>query len=63
MSRVTLLAELEHLTQAARMRRMVDAGRAAISDARMRATLEELASGGFYERGLSLQACYEVYEV
>ena len=58
MSRESLLAELEHLTHAARMRRMVDEGCVAINDARIRATLEELASGGFYERGLSLQACY-----
>jgi hypothetical protein len=58
MSRETFLAELESLSDAARMRRMVDEGRASIHDSTIQMRLEELSRGGFYERRLSLQSCF-----
>ena len=59
MSAVTdLLRELESVTHIARMRRMVEVGRAAKTDARMAQVIAELERGGFYERMLALQSCY-----
>ena len=58
MSRETFLAELESLSDAARIRRMVDEGRASIHDSSIQLLLEELSRGGFYERRLSLQSCF-----
>ena len=53
-----LLVQLESLTHSARMRRMVEVGRAALVDPAVKAMLDEMAGGIFYERGLSLQSCY-----
>lgn len=58
MKRASLLAELEAMTHSARMRRMVDVGRAALGNSAVKAMLDEMERGGFHERGLSLQSCY-----
>jgi len=52
-----LLSDLRGLTHNARMRRMVEVGRAALTDASAARTLEELGGRGFYERRLALTAC------
>ncbi|HVU70287.1 MAG TPA: hypothetical protein VHD63_24375, partial [Ktedonobacteraceae bacterium] len=53
-----LLQELETLTHAARIRRMVDVGRATIHDPQAAATVAILEQGEFYERFLALHACF-----
>jgi hypothetical protein len=58
MSPAELLRELEPLTHAGRMRRMVELGRAAARDSESAATLAALEAGGFRERHLALQSCY-----
>ena len=57
MDRQSLLAELEHLNDSGRMRRMVEVGRQARTDPRAAAALAEMARGRFYERRLAVQAC------
>src|SRR6266516_352016 len=57
MSPAELLRELEALTHADRMRRMVEVGRSAAADPEIASTLASLAAGGFYERYLALQSC------
>lgn len=58
MSRTNLLTELESLTHSARMRRMVEHGKLARGDSAARQVLDELRTGGVYERRLAVQACY-----
>jgi hypothetical protein len=53
-----LLAEVEPLSHAARVRRMVEVGRLAATDPTVSATLAELERRGHYERYLALQACF-----
>jgi hypothetical protein len=53
-----LLRELERLTHAARMRRLVDVGRLSATDRSARSTLAALERSGPYERALALQSCY-----
>src|SRR5204862_533238 len=53
-----LLHELEPLTHDARIRRMVELGRAATHDQAVAATLEALGRGGTFERMLALHACH-----
>ena len=57
--RVTaLLRELEKMAHSARMRRMVELGRQARTDAGIVTLLDELAAGDFYRRSLAVQSCY-----
>ncbi len=58
MTPAELLRELEPLTHAAQMRRMVEVGRAAARDSEAAATLAALEAGGFRERYLALQSCF-----
>ncbi len=59
MSAADLLHELEPLTHDARIRRMVELGRAAAAhDPAVAATLEALSRGGVHERMLALHACH-----
>ncbi len=51
-----LLAQLETMTHAGRVRAMIDLGRR--SDTESQAILTELAQGGFYERFLALYSCF-----
>src|SRR5881409_838179 len=53
-----LLRELEPLAHDSRMRRMVEVGRLAASDASVAATIAALEQGEFYQRWLALQACF-----
>src|SRR4051812_5157462 len=53
-----LLRELEALPYDARMRRMVDLGRLAKSDASVADAIALFERGGFYERWLALTSCY-----
>lgn len=53
-----LPAELEPLTHAARMRRMVEVGRLAARDAGVADAVADLEQRGFYERSLALQSCF-----
>src|SRR5262249_44232951 len=57
MKRADLLRDLEKLTHAERVRRLVEIGRRSLGDARLRVTLDELERGGSYERRLVLHAC------
>jgi hypothetical protein len=52
-----LLQECESLTHSGRMRRMVELGHLAATDASIQTTLEVLAQGEVYQRFLALQAC------
>jgi hypothetical protein len=58
MTPAQLLDELETISHDARMRRMVEFGRAARHDAETSAALAELERGSFYHRLLALQACH-----
>src|SRR3954469_12425880 len=58
MSPAELLHELEPLTHDARIRRMVELGRAAAHDPAVAATLAALGRGGTFERMLALHACH-----
>lgn len=58
MSPAELLHELEPLTHDARIRRMVELGRAAAHDPAVAATIEALGRGGVHERMLALHACH-----
>ncbi len=53
-----LLRELDSLPFSGRMARMVEIGRASLEDAGLRELLAEWEQGEWYERFLSLQACY-----
>src|SRR5258707_1147873 len=53
-----LLQELETLTYAARIRRMVDFGHTATHDPQLAATLTILEQGDFYERFLAIYSCF-----
>lgn len=53
-----LLRELEPLTHDARLRRMVELGRASRRDPRLAATLRDLARTDVYGRMLALAACF-----
>ena len=53
-----LLRDLDASNHDARMRRMVEVGKLAASDASVAKTLAGLAEGGFYERLLALQSCH-----
>lgn len=53
-----LLKELESLPYDARVRRMIELGRAAKSDAAVAAVITLFERGGFYERNLALHSCY-----
>jgi hypothetical protein len=53
-----LLQECERLTHSGRMRRMVEIGQLAASDASVAETLTVLAQGDMYQRILATQACY-----
>ncbi len=53
-----LLRELDGLTHAARMARMVEVGRQEAGDGSVARTIGALAGGGFYERRLALQSCF-----
>ena len=54
----TLLRELDTLSHDRRMRRMEEVGKQAARDPEAAATLAALEQGDFYQRLLSLQACY-----
>ena len=54
----TLLRELDATTDDIRMRRMVELGKLAATDAAIAKTLDALEAGGFFERMLALQSCY-----
>lgn len=58
MTREDLLLELAMLSHVARMQRLVDVGREALSNAAVAAVLQELACGEMHERGFVLQACH-----
>src|SRR3954471_13078280 len=58
MTTAELLHELEPLTHDARIRRMVELGRAAAHDPAVAATLAALGRGGTFERMLALHACH-----
>lgn len=53
-----LLRELETIPHGARMRRMVEVGRAAAKESQAADTIATLARAGFYGRLLALQSCY-----
>ncbi|HET8840288.1 MAG TPA: hypothetical protein VFN35_02420, partial [Ktedonobacteraceae bacterium] len=53
-----LLQELEALTYAARIRHMVNFGRAAIRNSQLAATLTTLEQRNFYERFLAISSCF-----
>jgi hypothetical protein len=53
-----LLQEFESLPHAARVRRMIELGHFAKSDADVAATITLFERGSFYERGLALNSCY-----
>src|SRR5436190_19786954 len=53
-----LLRELESLPYDARMRRMIELGRLAKSDADLATLITSFEHGDFYERGLALNSCY-----
>lgn len=57
-----LLHELETLPHAARIRRMVELGRAAAHDSDITSTLTTLEQGNFYERFLALHSCFGSYD-
>ena len=57
-NRVQLLAELRSLSHDARVTRMIALGRAARSDKKAQALLNELWSGEVYERRLVLKSCF-----
>lgn len=52
------LRELESLSHDARMRRMIETGRAARRDREAATLVAALAKGDFYQRLLALQSCY-----
>jgi hypothetical protein len=58
MNPTRLLRELESLPHDARVRRMVELGRLAKSDASVAAAITLFERGGFYERWLALNSCY-----
>jgi hypothetical protein len=57
-----LKQQLESLTYQNRVRRMVELGRQALSDATVRDVLNSLEQGDFYERLLALNSCYGSYD-
>src|SRR5262249_23514649 len=56
MTREELLAQLETMTHAGRVRTMIELGRSNIAE--NQAIFEELEKGDFYERFMSLYACF-----
>lgn len=54
----TLLRTLEPLTHQGRMQQMVQIGRQSRDNKNLASTLNQLALGDFYQRYLTLQACY-----
>lgn len=57
-----LKQQLESLTYRNRVRRMVELGRQASTDATVRGILDSLEQGDFYERLLALNSCYGSYD-
>lgn len=57
-----LKQQLELLTYRNRVRRMVELGRQASTDATVRGILDSLEQGDFYERLLALNSCYGSYD-
>ncbi len=53
-----VLREVEGLTHAARMARIVEVGRQETGDGSVARAISALAGGGFYERYLALQSCF-----
>jgi hypothetical protein len=58
MTPAALLRQLDSLTHAGRMHRLVELGQQSLTNPRLAAALARLEEGGFHERLLSLQACY-----
>lgn len=57
-----LKQQLESLTYRNRVRRMVELGRQALTNATVRGILDSLEQGDFYERLLALNSCYGSYD-
>jgi hypothetical protein len=53
-----LLRELEPLTHAARMKRLMKLGQAAATDSGAAAVIAALENGDFYQRFLALHSCF-----